>query len=485
LEAVPAASSVWIPWLLRMTTSPKQFRNRFDGLRNGTRAASSQVSRLLGSVPNLESDAPYGGTKDLPKLSMLQSSMALVAAKTANMGLGFVFWVIAARFFPPSTVGLTTAAVSGMMLCTQIGLFGLGSSFITEFSRHRDDPTNLLSTTFSLVSGASLLVGLVFLIVASLWFKHLRAIAVTPAYAVLFLLMVVLGTDGVLFDHISAALRRGEQALTRNLISQGVTLSHMVAIGLLFPAAGPMMIFSTWVTGGVATCGYGAFQLVRSLSTRGIRPGIDRTLARRQISVGVPNHLLTLFERAPGFILPIVVTELLSSSTNAYWYVAWMMAWVVYMMPIQIGMTLFAELSNHPNVLWQLVRHGIRSSLVIGSACAIGAAIAAPWILRILGNDYAAQATAPLRVLLIVTLPLTFVQAYFAVARATGRLREALLAGGISSATGILLAAIAATSYGLTAMAVAWMGVQFIVGGFAFFRLRSLGWKQTDASLPA
>jgi O-antigen/teichoic acid export membrane protein len=463
-----------------MATSLRQgSRKRHDRLRNGTRSVSAQMRRLLGSVPDLQSTPDVSaGVTPLRTLSMLQSSLALVAAKTANMGLGFVFWVIAARFFPPSTVGLTAAAVSAMMLCTQIGLCGLGSSFITEFSRHRHSPSNLLSTTFSLVSAASLLVGLAFLLVASAWFEHLRVIGVSPAYAALFLLMVVLGTNGILFDQISAALRRGEQALTRNLVSQGVTLGHMIAIGVLLAGAGPMMIFSTWVTGGLATCGYGALQLVRSLPTTRLRPRIDRALARRQIRVGIPNHLLTLFERAPGFILPIVVTELLSSSTNAYWYAAWMMAWVVYMMPIQIGMTLFAELSNHPEALWQLVRHGIRSSIVIGSACAVVGAVAAPWILGILGPDYAAAATAPLRVLLIVTVPFTFVQAYFAVARATGRLREALVAGGVSSVAGIVLAAAAGISHGLTAMAAAWMGVQFIAGGYALIRLRSLGWRR-------
>jgi O-antigen/teichoic acid export membrane protein len=454
-------------------------REKHDRLRNGTRSVSAQMGRLLGTVPALQSTPDdSAGVTPLRTLSMLQSSLALVAAKTANMGLGFLFWVIAARFFPPSELGLTAAAVSGMMLCTQIGLFGLGSSFITEFSRHRHDPSNLLSTTFSLVSAASLLVGLAFLLAASAWLEQLRVIAVTPAYAALFLLMVVLGTSGILFDQISAARRRGDQALTRNLVSQSVTLGHLVAIGVLVPGAGPMMIFSTWVTGGVATCGYGALQLVRSLPTPRIRPRIDRALASRQIRVGIPNHLLTLFERAPGFILPIVVTELLSSSTNAYWYVAWMMAWVVYMIPIQIGMTLFAELSNHPGALWQLVRHGIRSSLVIGSACAVVGAVAAPWILGILGPHYAAAASAPLRVLLIATVPFTFVQAYFAVARATGRLREALIAGGISSVAGIVLAATAGISYGLTAMAVAWLAVQLIAGGWALIRLSSLARKR-------
>jgi O-antigen/teichoic acid export membrane protein len=234
----------------------------------------------------------------------------------------------------------------------------------------------------------------------------------------------------------------------------------------------------------VATCGYGALQLVKSLPTKGIRPRIDPTLARRQIRVGIPNHLLTLFERAPGFILPIVVVELLSSATNAYWYAAWMMAWVVYMMPIQIGMTLFAELSNHPQALWQLVRHGIRSSLVIGSVCAVVGVVAAPWILGILGPDYAVKATAPLRILLIVTVPFTFLQAYFAVSRAMGRLREALVAGGLSSVTGMILSAMAGVTYGLTAMAAVWMGVQLIAGGYALIRLRSLGWRWLPSKAP-
>ena len=53
--------------------------------------------------------------------------------------------------------------------------------------------------------------------------------------------------------------------------------------------------------------------------------------------VGLPNDLLTLTERAPGFVLPIVVTELLSPADNAHWYAAWMMAWVVFVIPIQVG----------------------------------------------------------------------------------------------------------------------------------------------------
>ena len=57
---------------------------------------------------------------------MAQNSVALILAKVATMGLGFLFWLVAARLFAPSDVGLASGAVSAMMLITQLALFGRG-----------------------------------------------------------------------------------------------------------------------------------------------------------------------------------------------------------------------------------------------------------------------------------------------------------------------------------------------------------------------
>ncbi len=55
-------------------------------------------------------------------LSMRLSSLGLIAAKVASLGLGFLFWLLAARRFAPATVGLAAAVVSAMMLCVQLPL---------------------------------------------------------------------------------------------------------------------------------------------------------------------------------------------------------------------------------------------------------------------------------------------------------------------------------------------------------------------------
>jgi hypothetical protein len=81
-------------------------------------------------------------------------------------------------------------------------------------------------------------------------------------------------------------------------------------------------------------------QLWRSLSGYIFRPSLEKGIAAELIKSGLPNYLLTLSERAPNWVLPILVTELLSPADNARWYAVWMMAWVVFQIPISIGQNL-------------------------------------------------------------------------------------------------------------------------------------------------
>jgi len=212
--------------------------------------------------------------------------------------------------------------------------------------------------------------------------------------------------------------------------------------------------------------------LRRSLGRYRYRPGLTPLTMRRLLVTGLPNHALTLTERAPGLMLPIVVTELISPAANAAWYVAWMMAWVVFIIPIQVGLTTFAEAARRPASLASFVRHAIRSSLLLGGAAALALAAVAPYILSILGSDYASAGTTPLRILVLAVIPLAFVQAYFVTCRSTGRLAEATSVGLASGAFGVVGAALAATAYGLDGMAVVWLVTQAATAAWAVCRLR-------------
>jgi O-antigen/teichoic acid export membrane protein len=198
----------------------------------------------------------------------------------------------------------------------------------------------------------------------------------------------------------------------------------------------------------------------------------------------VPNYALTLAERSPGLILPVLVAELLSPAANATWYAVWMMAWVVYIVPIQVGMTIFAEISHDPASLRRSVRRGVLSSLAIGMLAALALGAGAHLALSILGPRYAQQGVEPLRILLLALAPLTFVQAYFSSCRARRSLAEAIATGWVSGIASVVTAAAAGVSHGLVGMAVAWVAVQYATGLWALWRLRVLAQPARRAPEP-
>jgi hypothetical protein len=82
-------------------------------------------------------------------LPLALNSLALITAKVASLGLGFLAWVVAARLFPPAQVGLASAAVAAMMLCVQLALLGVGSSLISLYPAHSRAPALLLDSAAS------------------------------------------------------------------------------------------------------------------------------------------------------------------------------------------------------------------------------------------------------------------------------------------------------------------------------------------------
>jgi len=381
--------------------------------------------------------------------------------------------LVAARMFAPEQVGLAGGVVAAVLLCVQLALLGVGSAVITMFPEHRLTPGRLLDTAITTAVLAGAVVGLAFAALAGAGFEQLRVVGSRPAYLALFVAMTALGTACVALDQISTTLRRGDQALVRGVLNGVLSLAAVAALAAI-SGAGSMAIFACWVLGVAAAFALGVVQLRRTIARYRYRPRMERSLIRRLVAVGLPNHALTLADRAPGLLLPVLVTELLSPTANAYWYTVWMMAWVVFMIPVQVGMTLFAEASHRPEAIDALVRHAVRWSLAIGVAASAALALGGGIVLSVLGARYAAAGTAPLRALVCGLVPMAYIQAYYARCRAGARLREAVATAVVGGTLSVVAATAAGVAAGLTAMAVAWVAAQALAGGWAAFRLRSL-----------
>ena len=424
---------------------------------------------------------PPGATERLARRVLGKGAMGgdaigLIIGRMASLGLGFLFWLVAAHVATPEQVGFTAGVVSAMMLCTQIGQLGTGQAFIKLYPRQRRGPAPLLDTVLSMAVIGALGSALVFLLFARTYFRQLDHVAHDPVWAAAFIALSVFGTAQIVFDQISMGLERGAQVVTRNVACGVLTLAPLGVLPALGFGVSKLALFLAWVLGGVGTVAFGLWQLWKTCGGYQYWPRLVRRLVPAMVTTGIANHTLTLCERVPGLVLPIVVTELLSPQANAYWYVIWMSAWVVFITPLSVGVALFAEGSHRPAAMTGATAQALRISLIFGGGGAAVLALLAVPVLDLLGHDYAVAGTTPLRILLLGVIPMAFISAYYARCRARGRLGEAIATGVLGGTAAVFATAVAGVDHGLSGMAVTWVAVQTVMAGWAGLRLWAARW---------
>jgi O-antigen/teichoic acid export membrane protein len=247
---------------------------------------------------------PREGTRRQRRpLSLVENSLALIAAKFATLGLGFVFWLLAARLFERTEMGVAAAVVSAVMLCTQLALLGVGSSVITLLRDHLKDPERLIHSALAVVVVVAAAGAVVFVAFVGLAVPGLDVVAGSVGYAALFVVAVVCGAIGTLLDQTSTGLRRGDQALARGIVFGLTTIAAVAALGSA-GAEGSQAIFLAWAIAGPPICVLGWFQLRRLPPRFRWRLSPERGLAQALVRLGLPNHVLTLAERVPGLTRP-------------------------------------------------------------------------------------------------------------------------------------------------------------------------------------
>lgn len=399
---------------------------------------------------------------------MVRSSFGLLVGKGLQAMSGFLFWIVVARATSVREVGITAAAVSAVMLCTQLALLGAGSAVIVAVGTGRDARA-VLDTAFSVVTGAGILLGLGYLLIASRLDGNATAAAGTPAFWLVFVTAVVAGTLMMVLDQANVAFGRGGSSTPRYGLAGVVTIAAVVWVGWQVGEPDAVVMFACWSAGAVVACAVGAVQLRRLIAYR-YRPSLRLRQSRRLLRVGIPNQVLTLTERAPGLLIPVLIAHVVSPESAAYWYPAWMMAWAAYSAPVLMGVVHFSEGVRDPSGLGRTTRTSLTWSIGTGLAIAGVLALGATPLLHLMGAEYAEQSSGALRWLAAGLVAYAVLQAYNAVCRSRGRFAEAITVGVV---LGVLLCSVtlSVSGRGVSAMALAWVSVLAAGSVFASLRL--------------
>lgn len=387
--------------------------------------------------------------------TMVVNAGSLVGTTLVTSGLGFVYWWAAARLFPPDQIGFAAAAISAMTLLGTMGMVGLGTLLMRELPRRMNDAGSLVMTALLIATVVSSGLGLLFTVFAPYFSAEFLPLSADVASMGLFVAGVVLTAVMLILDQVLLGVLRGGTQLLRNTLFALAKLVLLAAVGFLLADASGMTIYATWMLGGLLSLGLLGVVLLREhIPIHRFRPnwGLMRGLRRAALS----HHALNLALQAPGLLLPVVVTALLSASANASFYTAWMIAAFVFVAPNSLTTMLYVVGSADTSALAGKVRQTLKLSLLAGVGGSIVLFLFADLILSLFGQTYADEAVWCLRILALGVFPLTVRVHYVAIRRIEGRILSAAKLMALGGCLELLLATLGGSVAGLTGLSIGW-----------------------------
>jgi len=401
-------------------------------------------------------------------LSVGGNAAWLAAARVAPMVTGFLFWALVALVLPPAQTGLGSVVVSSALLTVQLGMFGVGPATLTLLPGEADGGRRLIATSLITVATFSLAVAIGLAAITGSLGSGVGEAWNDPLVTVLFLATAVCAAVAYQLDHVGLAQERADRALVRSVVQSVVQLA-VVAVAFVLGIHELSVVIAAVTAGALASVLVGLRQLRRAGVSPDWRHGLRPRHSLAILKPGLPNHALMLADRAPGYLLPLIVAATLGPAATAAWYIVWMMASAVFFVPQSAGFSLQTALAgtrSRPGLVASAIRASLLLTLVAGGLLVF----VGPVLLRFLGRDYA-SAWVLIPILVPALLLSCVTQVYYGLCRAQGRLLESTALAVGAAALVLAPAPAVAHMFGLTGVSILWCLAQAAAALIASWRL--------------
>jgi O-antigen/teichoic acid export membrane protein len=376
---------------------------------------------------------------------LFRNSIHILSASLIKVALGFFFWVLCARVYAKDDIGIAVVLISMASLVLLSSRFGLDFSlirFLPELNR-----STVYSTSVLVTSSSAALIGLLIVALTPFLYPdvHLSNDVIFVTMFVLF--CVVLSWDSIM-GNMFLAIRK---AFLYSIMSAILG----VRLALLFPME-RFAEFGPFLAVGFSSAIALVFGII-SLSRNDVhfRSRIDVGYLRRSFRYSVGNYLTTLFLTAPPLVLNMIVLSALDAESSADFYIAYMIASVLFFVPGAFSTSLFVE-GSHGVDLRNSARVAALSSFAMLAPAVLALLFLAPFILGIFGEGYVA-AGGLLRILSVSSVPLTIVYIYFSIERVRGRVKILAAASLCLLASVVGLSSVLIREIGLIGVGCAWL----------------------------
>ncbi|TYB60592.1 glycosyltransferase [Nonomuraea sp. PA05] len=371
---------------------------------------------------------------------------------------GFAFFTLAARNYPVAAVGWLTAVTASVNLLSTVASLGLPTTLLRHLVK-AGDPRRLAAIAVAAVGALGGVLALVSLLVLAPLLPGGPELIRQPGTMALITAMVMVTAVGGTLDAGLVAVRGTAALLAKNVAGT------VLKVGALLPLVplGFTGLILAYGGGTLLACLLGGAALwprLRRVAVRA-RPG---ELLRRYLPFSAAGYLATALGILPSTVVPLEVLAVQGPQAAAYFAIAFQVAAFLSFIPSTSAQVLFAEAQRIS--LRRYLRKavaGIYGLLVPAVAVIL---VGAPYILRVFGEGYSAQAAQALRVLALASLVGAGNYLVDTILISRDRTGAYVFMNGANAALVLGLVA-ALLPYGLTAAAVGWtlaQGLSLLLG---------------------
>jgi O-antigen/teichoic acid export membrane protein len=429
---------------------------------DGLGAAPLPGEPLAGEMP--AGGAPgsrLGALRAHLQTPLFRNAYALIVNTGITALLGFVYWVVAARFYTTTDVGLAAAAISAMTLLAGISLFNLEAVMVRFIPIAGEQTLRLAGAVYALCAVAALIVGAIFIAGLDIWAPNLGFLTAQGG-GVWFIVATAAWMMFILQDGIMVGLGRAVIVPIKNAIFGIGKLALLVAL----VGNGPYGIFRSWtIAAALVVIPFTALIFLRFVP-RHARMPVDRAepmtwRALRGYAAG--DYVGSVFDLAAYSLLPLIVTHWAGPEENAFFYQSWIIAYTLILVANNASRALTVEAAKDQAQLHAYGRVMLGHTLKLLLPAVAVVLLCAPLILGVFGPEYAAGGTLTLRLLALAPLPHAIVLLALVTARLQQRLREVIAIQAATSITILGTSLALVGTYGGEGAAIGWLGGQTVI----------------------
>jgi len=400
------------------------------------------------------------GWKGLLNTSLYTNAGYLVADVAVVSILGFAFWTLAARLYSPAQVGLASATVAAVILLARLSRLGFDYGLVRFLPGAGERAVTLINSCFTIAGLTSLVAALIFLSGLNLWSPALLYIR-HPLLSTFFVFLTVAYTFFLLVEQAFMARRRAKFVLFKNAAAGVLKIAAAIALASLLSTSG---IFAAWGVPIFAALAAALFWFLPRVQQGYIPiPTVSKELVNNMLHFSLGNYLAELLWFAPLMLFPLIVINMLGAEMNAYFYIPWTIAQMLFAIPGAISYSLFAEGSNEEQSLRSNTLRSVKMHLLILVPAMVVLFALSDKLLLIFGSSYSESGALLLRILVLSAIPVGINYIGLSVMRVRKNTRLVVLVSASIACLALGSGYILLTSLGLPGIGVAWIATQILV----------------------